>query len=412
MDRKLLERNLKLYVWYVLLGQPLFWGPILLTSIMSLGKLSLPDVYLMEAVVMLGFSVVEVHTGAVADVIGRRITIILGKTLQIIGMIWFSCMQTPFDAWGANIVFMLGISFCSGSDRALIMTSLKRMGYNDEGAKSKFAEITSKAQAHSLLLMGCTSLLSGFLAEVHIRIPLFLSIPGMLVCTCIVCFFTEYPNGTEKKKKKKSLRDRVRDFLVDVKETIIQGFKVFKKTKVLWWLVLTFALLDISSKTWFFSYNSYFELVDIPYRYFGLIFFLLNVVGWYFAKNAKRIMETTNRKCIVSIMILTIGVPIVLMGVFIYPVSAGLVVFQNYTRGVARSMFTSEIHHQIHSEELRATVDSWGSAIHCTLEAITLLLYRMSLNYNGFTFTLILLGCIVLFFGSISIGTYKKVFKN
>ena len=61
-----LKRNVRLYVWYETLRQPLFWGPVLITYLMHVGKMTLVEIYFMESVVLLLGAVIEIPTGALA----------------------------------------------------------------------------------------------------------------------------------------------------------------------------------------------------------------------------------------------------------------------------------------------------------------------------------------------------------
>jgi MFS family permease len=364
----------------------------------------------MEAVVMVLYSVVEVHTGALADVIGRKTTIVLGKLLETIGLVWFASMDSVFDAWGANGVFMLGISFCSGSDNALLIASLKKLGYEGEGVKSEFARIAGRTQSNKFLLIAFASFFAGYLAEINVRLPLYLSIPLLFFCTILCCFFTEVQNGTKRSTQK--VRNKTYNIINAVRKTVFSGCRLFLSTKTLVWIVLTLALVQISSKVWFFTYNPYFEIVGIPYRYYGYIFSALSIVSWYFSKNATRILQHVSAQGIVMSMVATIAIPMILMGMVVHPLSASLVTVQNFTRGIARPFFDSELHHLIYSEEVRATLDSVKSAVHRFLEAILLLLFRALLDTTALTTALIVVGCIVLICGSVSVCTYKRFFRK
>jgi len=113
-------RNIRLYRLYVTFREPLLWGSILISFIMHVGHMSLAQIYFMESLVLLGTIFLQVPTGALADLIGRKKTVIFGSIMYSISIIWFSFGNSPLDMWGANILCMFGISFCDGADSAFL----------------------------------------------------------------------------------------------------------------------------------------------------------------------------------------------------------------------------------------------------------------------------------------------------
>ncbi len=420
MERKRLERNLSLYRVYVATGEPFFWAPILIASIMSLGKMTLGEVFFMEGVVMLAYGFVEVNTGALADRLGRKYTIVLGKILETIGFTWFAFMDSPLDAWVANCIFMLGLSFCSGAERTLMTQTFSKLGYDKDEAKACFYALEGKVQSYCFLIVACASIVSGFLAEIDLRLPLFLSIPVLSVSIVTACFFTEVPNGTEVSLRKYRYSESgffgtlssLYRFTQSIRNTVLYGWKTYKTTNGLLWLTLTFALLGISSKAWHFTYNPYFALTDVSYRYYGYIYCALNLVSWFFSKESKRILKGISVQTVVSLMVFTIGVPIILMGVFVYPLSGLFVLFQNFTRGVSKPFFGSEMHYIIPNDEVRATIDSIDSGIRSGMQAIAMFIFSWILDTYPLPPVLIGLGTIVLLLGVWCIATYKKHSSN
>ena len=65
------DRNVFLYRLHVLFNEPIFWGPILITSLQKLGHMSLPDIYYCESIVLMICLTLDIPSGALADVIGR-----------------------------------------------------------------------------------------------------------------------------------------------------------------------------------------------------------------------------------------------------------------------------------------------------------------------------------------------------
>ncbi|HPN81500.1 MAG TPA: hypothetical protein PK412_03070, partial [bacterium] len=79
MDIKQANRNVVLYYFFQLLREPLFWGPILISYIRHVSQMSLSEIYIMEATCLIGIMLLEIPSGALADLLGRRRTIFIGS---------------------------------------------------------------------------------------------------------------------------------------------------------------------------------------------------------------------------------------------------------------------------------------------------------------------------------------------
>jgi MFS family permease len=90
------------------------------------------DIYLLQAVYSFSVALFEVPSGYMADVIGRRTSLIIGSFLGTIGFVVLSASSTFSGFLAAEIILGLGGSFISGSDSALLFDSLavmKRQNY-------------------------------------------------------------------------------------------------------------------------------------------------------------------------------------------------------------------------------------------------------------------------------------------
>ncbi|KKS35510.1 MAG: Major facilitator superfamily [Parcubacteria group bacterium GW2011_GWD2_42_14] len=409
MERKKALRNIALYKWYIIFREPLMWGPILISCLTQLGHMKLEEIYFMEAIVLLGFIFLEPPSGALADLIGRKKMIVIGAGCEVVSIVWFSYIQTPVDVWGANIVWMIGASFASGANTSLIYDTLVELDM-----EHTYEKLESIVVSHFLLVTAIFSLLSGVLAGVHLRLPIVLSIPGVLICFCIALCFTE-TGDVEKKVKKHKIT--LHEMFLILKTTFKAINKLMKvsllfvaNNKEIKWIVCFSTLITVASKVWFFTYNPYFELVHLDVRYYGLVFFWLNVVAWFFCKNAYRIKSRLGEARVVTLLLFAIVVPITVMGTFVGVLSISLVLMQNVVRGMARPFFSAFLHKHITSEK-RATVDSIGSAVNGLCQFLALGMFGVMLSVWQLSFCLQMLGLTVLVLGVYSLCRYHTVFR-
>ncbi len=393
MHTKDIEKNLKLYSWFQILREPLFWGPILITYIMARSMMSLADIFFMEGIVVFFLAILQVPTGALADKIGRRKTIIIGMFLELIHIAIFIFITKPWHVWVENAFWCIGFAMITGADQSFLYDNLKTIGKEHE-----YKKYQGRAIAVRMYLVAICSIAVGFLAKIDIRLPAILSFFPIVATFLITFFFKEPPMLTDQNKIIKG-------------DGIILSSMIFVVNHAkLKWLIAFSASVAVISKLWFFTYNPYFELVKLPFEYYGIIFSVLNIVAAtssYLAHNMAR--KFTNLTSI-SIILSGVSIPIIVMGVWPISIFAWLVVVQNISRGYYRPFIEHLIHDEIH--ENRATVASIQSSVDYGVTSIMLIFFSRAILVN-FTLpmSLIILGVFGLCVSLVLIVSYRRIFK-
>lgn len=89
--------------------------------------LTAADIYILQAVYSVSVAILEIPSGYMADIIGRKKSLIAGAVLGTIGYLIYS-ISTGFNGFlVAEITLGLGGSFISGSDSAMLYDSLAGM---------------------------------------------------------------------------------------------------------------------------------------------------------------------------------------------------------------------------------------------------------------------------------------------
>lgn len=86
------------------------------------------DIYLLQAIYSISVACMEIPSGYMADVIGRKKSLIIGSLLGTIGFALYSVSSSFGHFLAAEIILGLGGSFISGSDSALLYDSLAESG--------------------------------------------------------------------------------------------------------------------------------------------------------------------------------------------------------------------------------------------------------------------------------------------
>ena len=388
------DRNILLYTLYVVFNEPLFWGPILIVALQQLAGMSLSEIFYMEAVVMCIGIAIDIPSGALADVIGRKKTIILGRLFLFLGICFFATMTSATGAWIGNILWIVGFTLQSGADTSLLYETLK-----ERGREGEYKRIQGRAVGYRFILGALCSLSVGFLAEIDIRLPLILCVPFVCI-PFISSFFFRESVGVEIY----SARNQAK--------TLREGIAFVLNSPQVLWMVGFAALIVSTSKIWFFTYNPYFEFVNLPLAQYGVIFFLINVFAWISSHYAYDIERSLGERRCVLIGVWCVAGPILLMALVPIQPFAYLVIIQNVVRGFLRPFFEDYIHHHISQSDsdstIRATVMSAQSTVTNIVAAAGLAGFGFLNGHVSLVQALLILGSLCLMLGMLSYRTYVQ----
>lgn len=395
MEEIKVRRNIFLYYLFQLLREPLFWGPILITYITTVSDMSLSEIYFMESVVLWILIILEIPSGALSDLIGRRKTILIGSCLLTCDSFLFSIADSSLMIWIANSCWAVGFSLVSGADSSLLFDSLKYLKREDE-----FKKIEGRSISYRLMLIAPCSVVAGYLAQVNIHFPLFCSLVFIII-NCLVVFFMVEPPIYEETKY------GFKKHLILMKNSILF---VATNSKIIW--IIGFVVLICSiSKVWFFSYNPYFEFVDLPIIYFGWIFFLLNIVGAASSYFSDFISKKFGELGGVILIILVMSIPVLIMGIWVSKLACLLVLMQNIARGYLTPFMGDFLHNYLDSSN-RATVMSIKSAANSFGQFLMLVLFGILLGVYPLPICFQIMGIIMALGGIFFVMTYFKIFKK
>ena len=388
-----LESNLTKMMVYNIFCEPFFWGPILILTLQQLAHMSLENIYTLEAVCVVLTLFIDIPTGALSDMIGRKKMLIIAQILLFLSFLCFAFMEQEWHAWVANIFWGIGYAFKSGTDKALLQETCIALNKD----KSFYRKYIGKAQGYRLLLMAICAPIATWLGSENLRIPLYWSIPTLIIPLICVFILTEPPREITELTVNEHVK-QMRKGLIDT----------CSSNKVVW-ITLYACIMGTASKIWFFTYNPYCEKVGIEVKDFGWLFFFINLIAWISSIYGQKVEKKIGEKAVAYILIPTIGIPIFAMGILPLPIMSYCVLFQNIIRGMA-GPFIDGMTEKFLKSETRATVLSVQSSIMCAFAAIGLWLFGKIVDRQGLLESLEIIGIITLvsFLGLMLF--WKKVF--
>ncbi len=232
-----------------------FFGPVLVVFFTQWGKLSLSQVFYLNAWFFFCNFLFEVPTGALADRFGRKASLALGSLLGFGAAFLYTSRPLIGVFLAAEAVFALAFTFHSGADEALAYDSLKVLGQEKHSKK-----ILTRMEAFKLSGILFASLTGGFIADQW-------GLPAPLRATGVAMFLSFFVVLLVHEPKAPRLKPNRRDYGKIIKE----GVRFFAGHRILW--ILTLEATVINALAWAMIWlNQPFLLEDgLPLKYFGLV---------------------------------------------------------------------------------------------------------------------------------------------
>jgi len=121
------------------------------------------DIYLLQAIYSFSVAVLEIPSGYMADIVGRKKTLVLGSFLGAVGYLTYTVSYNFSGFMLAEIILGLGGSFISGADSAMLFDSLAARGHQHQYLQFE-GRITSLGNFAETAAAVCGGLLAALLS--------------------------------------------------------------------------------------------------------------------------------------------------------------------------------------------------------------------------------------------------------
>lgn len=352
----LLQLNITSAIWVLYLG---FKG------------MSLIEIGLLESIYHMTGVIFELPTGVIADIYGKKFSIVVGRILSIISCV---LMITSNSFWGFGISFILSaasMNLNSGAGEALIYDSLKELGETE-----KYKVIWGNLAFVMCISQGIAVLFGGILADVRFLYAYILGTIIQIAALIAAYNFNEPPVHEDYRKKHEGN--------VVLKQLTI-SVKILRKRKLVLYLILFSALAGSLQTTVFFYSQQYFSDMSYSKTIIAIICAassLVEAVSSKYAYKVERLLSL--RGTLISISIANI---ISLLGLGLSKELA-IVFFllTSITGGLAFTIFSDYINSRIPSE-YRATILSFDSLCFSIFMICVFPLFGQLAEKSGFSIT-------------------------
>ena len=305
------------------------------------GGLNIFQILALQSYFMFIIFIFEIPSGALADLIGRKMALILSSMCVIAAAFVYSIYPYILLFVLAETLWALSIALSSGTDEAFLYSSLK--SYN---AEDKISKVLGNNQTVNLIALTISAPLGSIIAD-------FISLQFTMTCLAFIFIGSLIVALTFKEPPFRAKEEEKKNYLKIIK----QGFIELKHNKIL--AILCFDRLFINSLIFllFWTYQPYLEALGIPLVLWGFISASMNITNAAFSFLVPRIVKKVKNKLMFLIGIdLINGIIFILMGLNANPYLGIFLILIIVAFGYPRYLiYVNGINKQIEAEE-RATV--------------------------------------------------------
>ncbi len=341
----------KLYLIKFLLSLHLIGG-VLVPFFLDWGGISFTQTMLLQSFFVLLIFVLEVPTGAVADYLGRKVSILLAALSLSLATLVYSYTPDFRVFLAGEFLWALGFALLSGADQAIVYDSLKEMEAEKE-SKKIFGRFNSFETAAYMISAPIGSVVA---ATLGLRYTMMLMAAPFFVAV-IVALTIKEPERRQEKEPRRYL------------ETVFSGIKYFNTHRIL--KILTFDKVSIGALTFFvvWTYQVLLKQQGVPLVYFGLIHAAMTGIQIPVMINFERLEKIlgSKKRYLVGSALLT-GTAFIILGINTHvPVTVVLLLVISGFGMSRQVLFQNYLNKHIESHN-RATVISTVSMIEtCTM---------------------------------------------
>ena len=301
--------------------------------------LNVQEVMTIQSIFSIAVVLMEVPSGYLGDVLGRKKSLIIGSVLILIGYLFYSLTSSFLGFLLAAIILGIGTSFISGSDSALLYDTLQELNRTKD-----YMRLEGKYYAVGNFAEAIAGITGGFLAaQFTLYFPFYcqtaLSAIGILAAITLV---------EPQRAKVFSANSNWQN----IRETIHYAFVANQQLR---WILIYASVMAGATITVAWFAQPYFLFAEVPLIYFGILWTALNltvgVASWFAHKLENRFRAFG----------LMLGVCVLIVGGYLgaafSPAMVGIAfLFVVYIgRGIATPIFNSFINSHT-SSDMRATV--------------------------------------------------------
>jgi len=295
------------------------------------------EIFVLKAIYSIAIVAMEIPSGWMADVWGRKKTLILGSILGSGGFLLYSFSYGFWAFAVAEIILGIGHSFVSGADSAMLYDSLKA-----EKKSEKYIREEGKITSVGNFAEAIAGVVGGFLATISLRTPFYFQFA--VAAIAIPAAFTMVEpkiHAIEQSHSIKRLVQNIRNTFVSDQNLRIS--------------ILLSAITGTATLTFAWFVQPFFKAINLPVEMFGIFWTALNLTVGISSAFAYKVTDFLGRKWSILSVIILLSAGYFLSGLVISYYGLAFLFIFYLVRGIATPIFKNYINEYTGSE-VRATM--------------------------------------------------------
>ena len=305
--------------------------------------LSMQDIFMLKSIYSIAMVVMEIPSGYLADVWGRKKTLLMGAVLGSAGFCMYSFSYGFWAFALAEIVLGVGYSFVSGADSAMLYDSLKVKKMEKEYIRHE-GWITSAGNFSEAI----AGVIGGLISTISLRFPFFVQFGVASIAIPAALFLKEPKLHAEK--------------VVQSFQAILETVKNTFTHPLLRAAVLTSSFTGTASLTFAWFVQPYFQEAGLPLALFGLMWTLLNLSVGLSSMFSYKVERMLGQKYSLLAIVVLLSLGYFLSAMKVSLIGISFLFFFYLVRGVAHPILKDYIN-QYTDAQVRATILSVRSFI-------------------------------------------------
>jgi len=358
--------------------------------------LDVKDLFIIQSIYSITIVFIEIPSGYIGDVLGRKNSMIIGTFFGVIGMIFYASSYGFFGFLFAALSLGIGQSFISGADTALMYDSLVELNRRKDFVKFEGRTISMGNFAEALAgFIGAY-----FLTQSSFRVPFYYQI-GIASVGFIAAILLVEPNT-------KTLKDGKAKPWKNIKNIIYYSIIENKKLRL---FMIYSAIMGAATLTIAWFSQPILDYLKIDGKYNGIILGILNLGVALTSFYAHKIEQKLNTKIILLLILALICGSYFVLYNALTLWSLGILLLFYFTRGFATPILRDYQNRHTPSE-MRATVMSIRSFIIRLLFACISPIIGYAADIYSIQAALLLSGVLFLFLGGVTLLFLLKISHN
>jgi len=341
-----MARDLRLFYLFRLLATSYLWVPIFVFFMASRG-LGFDEVMILSAIYSAVVILVEVPTGAFADRIGRRQSMMAGALAMTASCLIAYTSHSFNQFLVAEVLAAISMALCSGADSAYLFDLLRVNGCGHE-----YPERESIASAWHLVGNACAFAAGGLLGEIDLGLP-YLATAGVsgLAFVVALCMRDE-DHLARPRRAGQPLSAELREYIRMMNSSVRDAWRNKRLAWIIFYSAAVFALLRVT----IYLYQPYLAAHGFAIWQTGMVFAGVYLIAAVVAHRSSPLRKLVGEDVLVWGLLGTLAVSFVLLNQLAGPWMLCLLAVQASTKGLYSPLVKPILNREITDSGRRATM--------------------------------------------------------